>query len=76
MSNIILQHFDGELRELDKLSVENIKKYAEMVNADYELVTGKPFRKHLTSPCQKVFMLDEKWDKYDDVLMLDLEEIS
>ena len=73
MNNIILQHFDGELRELDKLSVENIKKYAEMVNADYELVTGKPFRKHLTSPCQKVFMLDEKWDKYDDVLMLDID---
>ena len=71
--NIILQHFDGELRELDKLSMANIKDYAQMVGADYRLVKGKPFRKHLTAPCQKVYMLDEEWDEYDDVLMLDID---
>lgn len=71
--NIILQHFDGELRELDKLSMANIKNYAEMVGADYRLVTGRPFRKHLTSPCQKVYMLDQEWDEYDQVLMLDID---
>ena len=71
--NIILQHFDGELRELDKLSMDNIKDYATMVNADYQLVLGKPFRPHLTAPCQKVFLLDEMWDKYEDVLMLDID---
>ena len=38
MTNIILQHFDGKLRELDVLSVDNIKKYAEMVGAEYHLV--------------------------------------
>ena len=27
MRNIILQHFDGKLRELDKLSMNNIKEY-------------------------------------------------
>jgi len=73
MPNIILQHFDGELRELDKLSKNNIMKYADQCAAEYELVKGKPFRKHLTSPCQKVFMLDEKYDEYDDVLMLDID---
>lgn len=73
MKNIILQHFDGDLRELDKLSIENITKYADMVGADYELVRGKPFRSNLGSPCQKVFMLDEKWDEYDTVLMLDID---
>ena len=73
MRNIILQHFDGELRELDKLSMENIKDYAEMVGADYQLVKGRPFRKHLTSPCQKVVLLDEEWDEYDQVLMLDID---
>lgn len=73
MKNIILQHFDGDLRELDKLSIENITKYADMVGADYELVRGKPFRNNLGSPCQKVFMLDEKWDEYDTVLMLDID---
>lgn len=73
MANIILQHFDGNLRPLDELSIENIQSYAKMVGADYELVRGKPFRSDLTAPCQKVFMIDEKYDKYDDVLMLDID---
>jgi len=73
MVNIILQHFDGELRPLDKLSIENIQQYAKMVGAEYQLITGKPFRKYLTAPCQKVHMLHEKWDEYDDVLMLDID---
>ena len=73
VKNIILQHFDGELRELDRLSIMNIQAYAEMVGADYRLVTGKPFRRYLTSPCQKVHMLNEEWDDYDDVLMLDID---
>lgn len=71
--NIILQHFDGELRELDKLSMENIKSYALMVGADYELVQGKPFRKHLTAPCQKAYCIDKHWDNYETVLMLDID---
>ena len=71
--NIILQHFDGDLRELDRLSITNIQSYAEMVGADYKLVTGKPFRRHLTAPCQKVHMIDEKWDDYDNLLMLDID---
>lgn len=73
MKNIILQHFDGELRELDALSIENIKKYAADINADYQLVTGKPFRKHLTSPCQKACIINEQWDEYDNVLILDID---
>lgn len=71
--NIILQHFDGELRELDKLSIANIKEYAFIIGADYELFQGKPFRKHLTSPCQKVYCIDEHWDNYENVLMLDID---
>ena len=73
MSNIILQHFNGDLRPLDKASIANIKEYAKRIGADYELITGRPFRKHLTDPCQKVYMIDEKWDEYDDVLMLDID---
>jgi hypothetical protein len=71
--NIILQHFDGHLRELDVLSVDNIKKYAKMVGAEYQLVRGKPFREHLTAPCQKVHMINEEFDDYDQVLMLDID---
>lgn len=71
--NIILQHMDGKLRELDKLSVENMQRYAEFVKADYELVRDRPFRKHLTGACQKIYMLDEKYDNYDHVLMVDID---
>ncbi len=71
--NIILQHFDGELRELDKLSIDNIKGYAKLIGADYELIKGKPFREHLTSPCQKVYCIDKHWDNYNIVLMLDID---
>jgi len=73
MKNLIMQHFDGELRPLDELSITNIQEYAKMVGAEYQLIRGKPFRKHLTSPCQKVHMIDEKWDDYDQVLMLDID---
>ena len=73
MTNIILQHFDGELRELDKLSIANIQQYAQMVGADYKLIVGKPFNPRLTSPCQKVHMISEEFDQYEDVLMLDID---
>jgi hypothetical protein len=73
LKNIILQHFDGELRELDKLSIENIKQYAHKIRADYELVVGKPFRNHLTPACQKVYCVDKHWDDYGTVLMLDID---
>ena len=36
-----MQHFDGELRKLDKLSITNIKEYAEMVDAEYQLIRGR-----------------------------------
>ena len=71
--NIILQHFDGELRELDKLSMANIQEYAKLVGADYRLITGRPFNLRLTAPCQKVYMLNEEFDQYDQVLMLDID---
>lgn len=73
MVNVILQHFDGELRELDKLSMANIQEYAEMVGAEYKLITGKPFNPKLTAPCQKVEMIQKQFDHYDDVLMLDID---
>lgn len=73
MTNIILQHFDGELRPLDRLSIDNISNYAAMIGAEYRLVMGKPFKQHLTAPCQKVSMVMPEWDDYDDVLMLDID---
>lgn len=73
--NIILQHFDGDLRDLDKYSLENIKAYAKLVGAEHRLVTGKPFRPDdgFTIAAQKIFMLDESFDEYEDVLMVDID---
>ena len=73
MRNIILQHFDGEMRPLDYESQWNIMDYADMIDADYKLVLGKPFRENLTNACQKVHMLHEEFDEWDNVLMLDID---
>ena len=35
--------------------------------------SGKPFRSHLTDPCQKVHLINEEFDDYDQVLMLDID---
>ena len=71
--NIILQHMTGDLRPLDELSIENIKRYAAMVGADYRLLRGNVFSERYRPPIQKVYMLDEEFDEYDDVLMLDID---
>ena len=73
MPNLILQHYDGILGELEKASVANIKAYAKMVGADYRLIVGRPFRKWLEPAPQKCYMINEEYDKYDDVLMLDID---
>ena len=71
MPNIILQHFNGDLRPLDKLSIENIKAYANLVNADYRLITGTPFLRNvkgapqdLTSPFHKCVYGGAAIDRY------------
>lgn len=71
MKNIILQHWTGDLGELEQLSSANIKKYAQKLGADYRMLRGQVFRKELTPPCQKLYMLDEEFDEYDVVVMLD-----
>jgi len=73
MKNIILQHYTGELGELEKQSVENIKKYAHRFGVDYQLVTGQVFNEKFTTPIQKLYMLDKVWDDYDTVVMLDID---
>jgi len=71
IKNIILQHYNGKPKELEKLSFENISNYAELIGADHKVIGGKPFNENLTNPCQKVHCISEEWDDYDNVLMLD-----
>ena len=74
VKNIILQHWSGELNELAKLSSKSISEYAEMVGADYELVLGNQFTSLNVRPeLQKLLMLDERWDEYDNLVMVDAD---
>jgi hypothetical protein len=73
MKNIILQHYTGELGELEHLSVANISRYADKCGADYELVLGNVFSDKLSVQTQKLFMLDPCWDDYDTVAMVDID---
>lgn len=74
MKNIILQHYTGELGELEELSVSNISEYAKQVGAEYRLLKGQLFNETLSTPSQKVYMLDDSFDEYDTVLMLDIDK--
>lgn len=71
--NLILQHWSGEINGLTELSVENISRYAEKVGADYRLLRGNVFHPTLSAPCQKLHMLNEEFDEYDMVVMIDAD---
>ena len=73
MKNIILQHWTGEMDELGTKSSTNISKYAKKLGADYKLLRGNVFHEKLRPTMQKLYMLDEIFDDYDIVVMLDID---
>lgn len=76
MKNIILQHWSGPINELGELSSANISKYARSLNEEYKLLRGDLFRPNLKTPwppLQKLYMLDEIFDEYDIVVMMDMD---
>lgn len=73
MKKLILQHWTGPLGELEILSKANIEEYAKFCDADYHLIKGNVFRPHLSTPCQKMIMLDPMFDEYDMVVMMDID---
>lgn len=73
MRNIILQHWTGDMNDLTTKSSLNISKYAKKVNAEYRLLRGNVFHPKLTPPCQKIHMLNEAFDEYDVVVMIDAD---
>ena len=79
--NIILQHFEAQagnigkpLPEIVQKSTANIRKYAERLDAEYRLLDGHPFQKGLRSQCQKVCAINEEYDEYDTVVVLDTDK--
>ena len=71
--NIILQHWTGDLGALEILSSDNISHYAKQIGAHYELIRGDAFRYGLAPQSQKVVMLDSAFNRYDTVVMIDLD---
>lgn len=73
MKNIILQHYTGKMDELSKLSVANIKNYANSIDAEHKLILGNVFNVNLSACSQKLIILDKQFDDYDTVVMLDTD---
>lgn len=73
MKNIILQHYTGELGELELASKAAFESYAKMVGADYHLIRGNQFHPKCRGPVQKLHMLSDEFDEYDTTLMVDMD---
>ena len=65
------------MNELVEKSTESMKAYAESIGADYEFIRGVVFMPRIAHkmdpPCQKLIYLDEKYDEYDYVVMVDAD---
>jgi hypothetical protein len=74
--NIILQHWNGDLPTWAQLAKQSLEKYCESIGCDYELVTGYPLGKEHGPYAQKLIYLNEKYDSYDQTLMLDMDTVA
>jgi len=70
---VVLQHYTGPLGEVERHSVRNIQAFAEREKADYLFLEGNLFSERLSPPMQKLIMLDERFDDYDVVVMMDAD---
>ena len=74
LKNIIMQHYEGSNKPEEILaSIENIKRYADKCNAEYLLLDGYPFNKNLNFICQKLAVLNEEYDEYDNIVIVDTD---
>mgnify|MGYP003626170328 FL=1 len=71
--NIILQHYDGDLPDWAVIARDSVKNYAEKIGVEYELVIGNPMGKVHGAHTQKLVYIKEKYDKYDQTIMLDMD---
>ena len=75
MKKIILQHWNGPMREMEKISVQSMKDYASYLGVEYRLLEGHPFKRGLSSQLQKLAMFNEEFDEYDTTLMVDTDMV-
>jgi len=75
MKNLILQYWTGPLPEWARLAMKSIELYAKDISADYQLVSGWPLGEFRGTVSQKICLVKEEYDSYDNVLMLDTDMV-
>jgi len=75
MKNLILQYWTGNMPEWARLAMESIKLYSSKIGAEYQLVSGWPVGEYRGVVSQKICLVNEEYDEYDNVLMLDTDMV-
>ena len=75
MKNLILQYWTGPLPEWARLAMKSIELYAKDISVDYQLVSGWPLGEFRGTVSQKICLVKEEYDSYDNVLMLDTDMV-
>lgn len=76
MNNIILQHWNGPLPEWARLAKKSIELYADKIGCKYQLIEGYPLGQELGPNPQKLVYINDEYDQYEKVLMLDMDVIA
>jgi len=76
MKNLMMQHYNGTMKELELKSMANIQAYAKLIGAEYKLIEGKPFDENLANETQKVHMIHEEFDEWDNICMVDIDKFT
>lgn len=74
--NIILQHWNGIMPDWAICAEKSMKRYAQKTGAEYKLVRGTPMGKDLFNTPQKLCMINEEYDDYDQVCMIDMDTLA
>lgn len=75
MKNLILQHWNNKMPTWARLACESVKLYAKDIGVEYKLISGWPMGEFRGAVSQKIAVVLEDWDEYDDVVMLDSDMV-
>lgn len=83
MANLIVQHWCGPSQRWAELAEQTIRMYSKNVGAEYHLIKDYPMGDMIAQKqskpylvLQKLYVLNEAFDHYDDVLLLDMDMIA
>ena len=83
MANLIVQHWCGPSQRWAELAEQTIRMYSKNVGAEYLLIKDYPMGDMIAQKqskpylvLQKLYVLNEAFDHYDDVLLLDMDMIA